>query len=390
MNDLLYYIAIFLVIALFVLSTILYRKLRIWKLILVLMTLFVIVITELFPSFVVFLEESDLMEYNRYFLFFVIVVLAVSFKNKIKITQNLTDYDFFELEKELENVKNNSELLRKRFIYTIGLLNEGLIFYDEDMQGMFLTDEVLKIVSLDNPQMTLEEYQELINPEDRNAYIQTIKKVSKKLPEFIHKYRLRINQSYTWVEEKGQLFSHDNKNYVISTVRKLEIKLFPETSIQIVDSLPNEDELTKVLSVLKKEKKTFHLAMMHLTNIPDTNKRFGRDVGNLMIAEYIKQMRYHFARESNTIFRISGIQFAIIIEDEQRFANLHRALVNGGDLINVRINVGGIVNVVYPNIGIVKNDPWDNTDISEFISLSNKALEEAIRNNKQNYSIFGG
>lgn len=390
MNDLLYYIAIFLVIALFVLSTILYRKLRIWKLILVIITIFVIVITEFFPSLVVFLEESDLIEYNRYFLFFVNIILAISFKNKIKITQNLTDYDFFELEKELENVKNNSELLRKRFIYTIGLLNEGLIFYDEDMQGMFLTDEVLKIVSLDNPQMTLEEYQELINPEDRNAYIQTIKKVSKKLPEFIHKYRLRINQSYTWVEEKGQLFSHDNKNYVISTVRKLEIKLFPETSIQIVDSLPNEDELTKVLSVLKKEKKTFHLAMMHLTNIPDTNKRFGRDVGNLMIAEYIKQMRYHFARESNTIFRISGIQFAIIIEDEQRFANLHRALVNGGDLINVRINVGGIVNVVYPNIGIVKNDPWDNTDISEFISLSNKALEEAIRNNKQNYSIFGG
>ncbi len=390
MNDLLYYVAILLLIALFVLSTILYRKLRIWKLILVLMTLFVIVITELFPSFVVFLEESDLMEYNRYFLFFVIVVLAVSFKNKIKITQNLTDYDFFELEKELDHVKNNSELLRKRFIYTIGLLNEGLVFYDDDMQGMFLTDEVLKIVSLDNPQMTLEEYQEFIHPEDKGAYLQTIKKISKKLPEFIHKYRLRMNQSYTWVEEKGQLFSHDNKNYVISTIRKLEIKLFPETSIQIVDSLPNEDELTNVLSALRREKKTFHLAMMHLTNIPDTNKRFGRDVGNLMIAEYIKQMRYHFARESNTIFRISGIQFAIIIEDEQRFANLHRALVNGGDLINVRINVGGIVNVVYPNIGIVKNDPWDNTDISEFISLSNKALEEAIRNNKQNYSIFGG
>jgi GGDEF domain-containing protein len=351
---------------------------------------FIIIVSEFFPTFVVFLEETEVTEYSRYLLYFSVIILAFTFKNKIKITQNLTDYDFFELEKELESVKNNSELLRKRFINTIGLLNEGLIFYDEDMKGLFLTEEVLKIVSLNTPQITIEEYQDLINPEDLSAYIQTIKKVSKKLPEFIHKYRLRINQSYTWVEENGKLFTHDNKNYVISTIRKLEIKLFPETSIQIVDSLPNEDELTKVVSALRKEKKTFHLAMMHLTNIPDTNKRFGRDVGNLMIAEYIKQMRYHFARESNTIFRISGIQFAIIIEDEQRFANLHRALVSGGDLINVRINVGGIVNVVYPNIGIVKNDPWDNTDISEFISLSNKALEEAIRNNKQNYSIFGG
>jgi GGDEF domain-containing protein len=109
-----------------------------------------------------------------------------------------------------------------------------------------------------------------------------------------------------------------------------------------------------------------------------------------MIAEYIKQMRYHFARENNTIFRITGIQFAVIISDEQKYANLNRALVSGGDLINVRINIGGIVQVVYPNIGIVKNDPWQTIEISEFISLSNKALEEAIRNSKQNYSIFGG
>jgi GGDEF domain-containing protein len=101
-------------------------------------------------------------------------------------------------------------------------------------------------------------------------------------------------------------------------------------------------------------------------------------------------MRFHFARENNTIFRITGIQFAVIIDDEQRYANLHRALTSGGDLINVRINIGGIVQIVYPNIGIIKHDPWENTDISEFISLSNKALEEAIRNNKQNYSIFGG
>ena len=130
--------------------------------------------------------------------------------------------------------------------------------------------------------------------------------------------------------------------------------------------------------------------MMHLTNIPDINKRFGRDVGNLMISEYIKQMKYHFAKENNSVFRITGIQFAVIIQDEQRYANLYRALVSGGDLINVRINVGGILQVVYPNIGIIKNDVWQNIDINEFISLSNKTLEEAIRNNKQNYSIFGG
>jgi GGDEF domain-containing protein len=316
--------------------------------------------------------------------------LAVSFKNKIKITQNLTDYDFFELEKELEHTKDTSELLRKRFINTIGLLREGLIFYDKDMNGLFLTEEISRFLLLDNPQLSMDKYQSYIHSEDQSSYLQTVKKVSRKLPDLLHKYRLKIGPSYTWVEEKGKLFTHDNKDYLISTITKLDIKIYPETSIQIVDSLPNEDELTNTISQMRKDKKPFYLAMMHLTNVPDINKRFGRDVGNLMIAEYIKQMRYHFARENNAIFRITGIQFGILITDEQRYANLHRALVSGGDLINVRINIGGILQIVYPNIGIIKNDPWDNTDISEFISLSNKALEEAIRNNKQNYSIFGG
>ena len=390
MDIYLYYISLFLIVSLFLFSTILYKKLTVWKLLLVSVILILLVLIEFFPKTFAFLGEINYKLYYQYLLYLIVIVLAVSFKNKIKITHNLTDYDFFELEKELKNTKDISELLRKRFIYTIGLLNDGIIFYDDDREGLFLTDEILRVIGSNEAQMKTEEYLEYFHPEDKNTYLQTIKKVSKKVPEFIQKYRLRIGDSYTWVEEKGKMFVHENKEYIISVIKKIDMKLFPETSIQIIDGLPNEDDLTNQLSTLRKDKKTFYLAMMHLTNIPDINKRFGRDVGNLMIAEYVKQMKFHFARENNTIFRITGIQFAVIIQDEQRYANLHRALVSGGDLINVRINIGGIVQVVYPNIGIIKNDPWQNIDISEFISLSNKALEEAIRNNKQNYSIFGG
>ncbi|MGD9761043.1 MAG: diguanylate cyclase [Candidatus Izemoplasmatales bacterium] len=390
MDIFLYYASIGMIILLFLLSTILYKKLSILKLLVTILTLFLVVVIQFFSNLLSFLENINYELYFQYYLYVVLIVLAVSFKNKIKITQNLTDYDFFELEKDLENTKDISELLRKRFINTIGLLNDGLVFYEEDRNGLFLTEEVIKIINLDKAQLTMEEYMNFIHPEDKTSYIQVIRKISKKIPEFTQKYRLKIGSSYTWIEEKGKMFSHSNNDFIISVIKKLDLKLFPETSIQIVDSLPNEDDLTNQISYLRKDKKTFYLAMMHLTNVPDINKRFGRDVGNLMIAEYIKQMRFHFARENNTIFRITGIQFAVIIEDEQRYANLHRALVSGGDLINVRINIGGIVQIVYPNIGIIKNDPWQNIDISEFISLSNKALEEAIRNNKQNYSIFGG
>jgi len=384
------YISITLIILLFLLSTLIYKRLRVWKLVITILTLGIFLIAEFFSDLLVFSSGFNLGDYVSYYFYLIVVVLAVNYKNKIKITQNLTDYDFFELEKELEKTRDSSELLRKRFINTISLLNDGLIFYDDDKNGLFVTDEILNIIKHKNPQMTIEEYLEYFHPEDRSSYQQALKKVGRKIPEFEQKYRLNVGNTYTWVEEKGKIFTHNNVEHLLSVIKKIDIKLYPRTSIEIVDSLPNEDDLTNQIALMRKEKKTFYLAMMHLTNIPDINKRFGRDVGNLMIAEYIKQMKFHYARENKSIFRITGIQFAVIIDDEQRYANLHRALVSGGDLINVRINIGGILQIVYPNIGIIKNDPWQNVEISEFISLSNKALEEAIRNNKQNYSIFGG
>lgn len=132
MNDYLYYGSLGLIIILFIFSTILYKKLRVWKLILVIFSLLVFVVIEFFSDRLTFLGDINIREYLFYYLYLVVIVLAINFKNKIKITQNLTDYDFFELEKELNNTRDSSELLRKRFIQTIGLLNDGLIFYDDD------------------------------------------------------------------------------------------------------------------------------------------------------------------------------------------------------------------------------------------------------------------
>lgn len=389
MNELFIYISLALIVLLFIFSSILYKKTRIWKLILVILTLALYGLIRLFPDVITFISTQQAEEYYAYFLFLVLIVIAITFKNKIKITQNLTDYDFFELEKELEEVKNVSDLLRLRFINTIGLLHEGLIFYNPDLEGMFITEQTADIVGASGNDLTMDEYVEHIHEEDRNEFLQTIKGANKKSPNFEIKYRVLRHNMYTWVVEIGRLMFHGKEKYIVSVIKGIDIKIFPETMIHELDTLPDENQLTQILMQARKEKEAFYMVFMHLTNIPDINQRFGRDVGNLMIAEYIKKMRYHFAREHNTIFRITGIEFALVIREEQKYEVLKRALLSGGDLINLRLNIGGIQQVVYPNVGIVRHDPWANYDVNDFISLGHKALEEAIRNNKKNYSIFG-
>jgi GGDEF domain-containing protein len=367
-----------------------YKKLDILKLLLMIITLFIVIVWRFFFDVIPFKDFAYINEVYDGYLILVLFILALTFRRKIRVTKNLTDHDFFELEKKLESVNDSSELLRKRFIYAINLLNEGLIFYETDYSGLYITDQVKSLIDTDRNDLSMDEYTNLIHDEDRKMFINTIKKLTEKKMEYDIKYRVQSQNRYAWIREKGSLFRHDKRDHIISTIKPVNIKLFPETMIDELDSLPLEDDLTKNLSNLKKEKTTFYLVMLHLTNIPDVNKRFGRDVGNLMIAEYVKNMRYHFAREKNTLFRLTGIQFALIIKDDIKYQNLHRALTSGGDLINLKLNIGGIQQIIYPNVGVMKYDPWSQMTVDDLLTLSNKSLEEAISDNKNNYSFFGG
>jgi len=373
----------------YVLGAILYKKWLVWKLILLLLFIASALMLLVFSEPIGFLPVADILEYFPYAVFAGAVLFALTFRRKIRITQNLTDYDFFELEKELEETKSASELLRERYIATIGLVSEALIFYNEELSGLFVTDQFLAITNTKQNEWTLEQYVANIYEDDQTAYLSTVKKITKKSPGFDMKYRFKRGGTTVWLEEKGRVFEFDKKIHLISSIRAIDMKLFPETLIHEIDSLPTEQQLVQYLNQALKDTEPFYFIMIQLTNIPDINNRFGRDVGNLMIAEYIKKMRYHFAKDVNSIFRITGIQFALIIKEQRKYEVLYRALQSGGDLVNLMLNIGGIQQVVYPNLGIVKHEPWSTHTLNELISLGNKALNEAIHNQKKNYSVFG-
>lgn len=341
------------------------------------------------PDWVFFADASLVRTIYDGVLLLALVLFSVSVRRKIKVTQNLTDYDFFEMEKELDEIKNSSELLRLRFIATIDLLHQGLFFYNDDLSGLFLSDRAMEILGVDTHEWTIEDYALLIHPEDKGQYLTTLKKISKKTPSFDLKYRVKHSSGYVWIEEKAKIFESDAGVHVLSAIQGIDMKLFPLTTLHEIDTLPAEPQLIQTLSQAFKEPETFYLVMIHLTNLPEINQRFGRDVGNLLIADYVKKIKYHFAKDVNSVFRVTGIQFALVIREARKYDVLLRALQSGGDLVNLQLSIGGIQQVVYPNLGIAKHEPWSAYGIPEFITMANKALEEALRNPKRNYAIFG-
>ena len=93
MSDIFIYISLALIVLLFFFSSIIYKKTRIWKLILVILTGGLYAVIKFLPNVITFVTIEKALEYYTYFLFFIVVLLAITFKNKIKITQNLTDYE---------------------------------------------------------------------------------------------------------------------------------------------------------------------------------------------------------------------------------------------------------------------------------------------------------
>lgn len=341
------------------------------------------------PDWVSFVDVAMVRTIYDGVLLLTLVLFSVTVRRKIKVTQNLTDYDFFEMEKELDEIKSTSELLRLRFIATIDLLHQGLFFYSDDLNGVFFTDKAMEILGVDKHEWTIEEYSERIHPEDKSQYLATLRKLSKKTPAFDLKYRVKNPSGFVWIEEKAKIFEEDGTLHVLSAIQGIDLKLFPLTTIHEIDTLPSEPQLIQTLSQAFKEPETFYLVMIHLTNLPEINQRFGRDVGNLLIADYVKKIKYHFAKDVNSVFRVTGIQFALVIREARKYDVLLRALQSGGDLVNLQLSIGGIQQVVYPNLGIAKHEPWSAYGIPEFITMANKALEEALRNPKRNYAIFG-
>ena len=59
-----------------------------------------------------------------------------------RITNTITEYDYVEVEKAYRGIKDEHEVLRERFVSTISLIEEGVVFYEDNFKEVFLSDKL--------------------------------------------------------------------------------------------------------------------------------------------------------------------------------------------------------------------------------------------------------
>ena len=306
-----------------------------------------------------------------------------------KITNNLTEYDYFELENAYSDAKDEHEKLRERFLSTISLIDEGVIFYENNYTEVFLSDRAEELFGT-GKSLKFKEHLNSIDPSDRAEYQKTIEHISSRSNNYKLKYRVIRNNQRFWVEEKGEFITVSSKKSIIATIRPLDTNVFKETTYFAIDSLYTEDKMYPLLKDLLATHKKFSFIVFELSNIPEINRKYGRVAGNLMMNDYLKYIKTTYQKEVSKVFRLSGICFAMVIDDDASYVDFHKALITKQSLLyNIKIQIAGVDDVIKPNFGVVNYSGNKTTEINNIISIANKLLEEAKESNRRNYAVFG-
>lgn len=334
----------------------------------------------------------DSLDSNKFNIFTVVTtaifILNLLFFNlKQYFKGDVTDFDYYDLEKDFKDLNGTSELLRQRFISTIELLNDGICFREAD-KSMFGTDKFINLFNFKRNDFTVSIFEDMIYKDDLIQYKTAISKLTKKNPIYNITYRVKQEGNYIWIKERGKKIFLKDSFTIISVVKGMDIKLFPETEIEILNSLLSYKSLYTEVQNLIKLKSNFHLMAFELANIPSINKKYGRDVGDLMMGEYLKKIGFTFIKDNKSLFRLSGIRFLLIVKDEKKYEILKRALTGGGELLNLQMVFGGISQTIYPNIGISSLTYNDKT-ADKVIDESIKALELSFEDDSNiNYYFY--
>lgn len=311
------------------------------------------------------------------------------YRGRLNIGQKKTDASLVEVERELVNKNKDLESIQYKFIAALELTEEGIFFNDLDENYLWCNDVMVKDLRLGSNTISYISYKDLIHPEDLEVYTSTVRSLTPERPSYSLTYRVKINNRYEFVKESGKrIFEDENSNVVLGFVKKINAGSFEKTNMSEVDSAKSFEELLVDLTTLFSDRRVFQLVCVNLTTLPEINNRCGRNVGNMIMNEYLKKLRNNFMSDSSVLYRASGLVFYFIITDSRKMEFFKRGLVSDPKAMNLSLNYGSMHAELNVNIGVAEAN-IDGSTKEELISNCNTAINATLNPNyRLNYAFY--
>ncbi len=289
-------------------------------------------------------------------------------------------------ERELIETKNELNSLTAKFIATLDVCEEGLFYYDIEEKYVWGTDVFKKILGLPSNTIGIDDLKSLMYEEDFEAYKIKIAGLTEAKPKYSVTYRTFRNGSYIWVKEHGKrIYDEDCPNMILGFVKPIESGDYEKSNTDL-DKIKNDLDLYRDLDQAFKANRLFEIAIVNISTIPEINAKYGRNIGNIMLNEYTRRLKQNF--NCDQIYRISGLEFVLVIQDARKMDVLKTTLQSDSTCMDLEMDYGSINEVIKVQIGIaVANEDGDTPE--KLVANAKNALAVAKNPNfKKTYCFF--
>jgi GGDEF domain-containing protein/Ca2+/Na+ antiporter len=271
------------------------------------------------------------------------VYVLGKYKGRICVGEKKTDFDLLAVEKELNERSTELESIRHKFIATLEISEEGLFYIDLDERTIWASDALVSMLQLPGNTLDLTDFRRMIEPEDLKKYLALLGDLTVNKKQYSTSYRINVSGRYLWFKERGKrLFEDTHAAVIMGTLNPMKTKHFLASNIDELDRLKDHHDMLVSMNKLFKDNRYFQLLLIRLKNVPKINETHGREVGNMLMAEYIKKLRTTFVSESGDIFRVSGIEFAVTITDPRKMDVLAQGIKSNKTFLNLVMQYGSI------------------------------------------------
>ena len=269
---------------------------------------------------------------------------------------------------ELSNVKS-----RMRALFDI--TEESIFFYNIDENYIWGNDAFVRDLNVNGNTIARSEFEHYIHPDDIAFYQKSISGLTESKPAYDVKYRFKTGANYQFIHERGKrIFAKGADSEIAGTIEIVNDKHFEHSDMPLLDTIKDEAQMYADIETAYREGYPFEVAMFKLTNLPEINKTQGRSVGNMVLGEYIKAVNDKLVNDG-MIYRISGLDFVILINDGRKMSIL-RTMLEKNILTASAMDYGGIHLDIKANFGVAFYNECRNA--KEIIDAAERALNTSM------------
>ena len=184
----------------------------------------------------------------------------------------------------------------------------------------------------------MSEWNARVHPEDiARLLVQIGEFFHKKQDKFAAEYRVRCkDDSWKWILTRGMVAHRDEEGRVTRMIgthtdlterKQAEETIRRQAHYDALTQLPNRrlfrDRLEQTIRLSKRDHAPFALMLIDLDHFKEVNDTMGHDAGDFLLVDAAQRI-LHCVRESDTVARMGGDEFVVILPDIDDPANIER------------------------------------------------------------------